>query len=122
MATPAGSGPSGDRVFFVAVGSAALTMLGAFLIYVLLEKLPGIVQLSALVPLALCLGVGLGRLAGGQTFKAAGVGAFVGMLVLWTPVVFATYGFGLLYLPLLALYALIVSWGAKIGGKSTSIL
>jgi hypothetical protein len=43
-----------------------------------------------------------------------GVGAFLAVAVLWTPVVLTTYGFALVAVPLLAVYALLVVLGFRL--------
>lgn len=45
------------------------------------------------------------------------MGAFVGISILWTPVVVVTYGFALLALPLLAAFAMLSFFGAKLGAN-----
>jgi len=46
---------------------------------------------------------------------ALGIGSFIGILILWLPVVLATYGFALLALPFLAAFATLVVAGATLG-------
>jgi hypothetical protein len=108
--------PSAAKMFATGAGSAALSITAAFLIYIMLEDWPGIVQLLALAAAGLLIGCLLGCVAGSEFSKAIGAGAFAGPLVLWTPVVFVTYGFALLYLPLFILYALVVAFASKAGG------
>jgi hypothetical protein len=116
MAAPVFDKPSPTKTFALGAGSGIATMLGTFIIYLTTERFPGVVSLTAMVPMGLVIGCLLGLVAGSNLAKAVGIGAFIGILILWTPVVVVTYGFALLALPLLALYSSLVAVGAKVGG------
>jgi hypothetical protein len=55
----------------------------------------------------------LGRLFGPGDHVAVGIGAFLGALLLWTPIIVVTYGLGMLGVPFLMAYAFVVALGAK---------
>ncbi|WP_395404833.1 hypothetical protein ACHMW6_01110 [Pseudoduganella sp. UC29_106] len=109
-----------SRLFAAGASSAALSAAAAFLIYVMLEEQPGIVQLAALAAAGVLIGILVGCVAGAGYAKVTGAGAFAGTVVLWTPVVLVTYGFALLYLPLFALYGVLVALASKAGGALRS--
>lgn len=95
--------------------SAGASLLVVFLNYTSFENFPGIVRLCALVISGFAIGIGQGLFIGRPWHGAIGIGAFVGLLIGWVPVVMVTYGFALLGLPLLAIFATLVFLGAKFG-------
>lgn len=100
---------------FIGISSAILSMLVAFFNYTALEHFSGIVRLIAIVLSALAIGICQGFFVRRSTHTMVGKGAFYGLLLLWSPVVLVTYGFALMALPLLAAFAMLVFFGAKVG-------
>ena len=101
------------RQFTAGLCSALLSLLSAWLVYAGLEGAPGAVVLLAVALAGFCAGVGLGLVFGAAATMEVGLGAFLAALLLWTPVVLATYGFALIALPGLALFGWIVGQGAR---------
>jgi hypothetical protein len=99
------------------VSSAVVSFFVAYFNYIGLENFPGIARLAAIVSSALLIGMCHGFFIRGLASSAVGFGAFWGRLILWSPVVAVTYGFALMALPLLAAFAVIVFFGAKIGAS-----
>ncbi|MES2832453.1 MAG: hypothetical protein V4695_10715 [Pseudomonadota bacterium] len=95
--------------------SAVITCFVAFLNYTELENFSGIVRLLAIVLSGLAIGMCQGVFVDREMHMAIGLGAFYGMLVLMSPVIVVTYGFALMSLPLLAVFAMLVFFGAQIG-------
>jgi hypothetical protein len=104
-------------------GATKLAIGGASFLCNLLVLAGAVVLVGALAAPAVfiavfLLGFSVGCLLG-SAFKASmpwavGVGAFAATLLMYLPVVFATYGFALLGLPLLVLYAACVAAGAHL--------
>lgn len=97
------------------ISSAAITLLVVFANYAGLENFSGAVRLLAIILSALAIGAGQGFFVQRARHKTVGIGAFVGLSILWLPVVFVTYGFALMGLPFLAAFAMLVFLGAKAG-------
>ncbi|WGG53218.1 hypothetical protein [Rugamonas sp. DEMB1] len=99
----------------IGITSAVISFLGAYFNYSGLEDFSGIVRLIAIILSALAIGMCQGFIVDRAGHRAIGTGAFFGILILFSPVVVVTYGFALMALPLLAAFALLVFFGAKIG-------
>jgi hypothetical protein len=105
------------RTGFIGVSSATISLLVAFFNYRSLENFSGTVRLVAIVLSALVIGMCQGFFVQRSGHRAVGIGAFFGLLILWSPVVLVTYGFALMALPLLAALAMLVFFGTKIGAN-----
>ncbi len=97
--------------------SIILSTLSASLVYMVFEAYPGWVKLLAIVFCALLIGALQGFFIRPSHHKVVGIASFIGIVILWLPVVLATYGFALLALPLLAAFARLVLAGATLGSK-----
>ena len=97
--------------------SAVVSFFAAFFVCTSFENFSGMVRVSAVVAAALAIGACQGLFIERQWHKAVGLGTFVGMFILWLPVIAVTYGFALLALPLLAAFAVLVFYGAKLGAR-----
>jgi hypothetical protein len=102
------------RAGYAGALSALVIPAAAFLAFTSFENSPGIIQLAAVGISALVAGIVEGLLVERSCLDAIGWGTFAGSLVLWSPVVIATYGFALLGLPILAGLAALVWFGAKL--------
>lgn len=102
----------GRRLFSVVCSFVASVLCVYFLLFNS-EAWPAWAKLGALAAAAFAAGTIQGKLIGGEYVKTAVLGAFLGVLLLWTPVVLVTYGFALLALPLLIAYAAIVGAGVR---------
>lgn len=100
-----------------ALSSALITCIVAVLNYFWLENYSGMIRLVVIVMSALASGVCQGLFVDDRSLRATGFGAFFGLLVLMSPVIAATYGFALMSLPLLAMLAMLVFFGA-VGGRT----
>ena len=105
------------KIGLIGISSAIITFLVAFSNYRGLEDFSGIIRLIAIVLSALAIGMCQGFFVERAGHLAIGTGAFFGLLILYSPVVVVTYGFALMALPLLAAFALLVFFGAKIGAN-----
>jgi amino acid transporter len=105
------------KIGFIGICSAVITLLVAFFNYRGLENFSGIVRLVSIVSSALVIGICQGFFVQRSDHRALGMGAFFGLLILWSPVVMVTYGFALMALPLLAAFAMLVFFGAKVGAN-----
>jgi hypothetical protein len=101
----------------IGVSSAAISLCVAYCNYVALENFSGAVRLFSIVLCALAVGVCQGVFVQRAEHKAVGMGAFFGLLTLWLPVIVVTYGFALMALPLLAAFAMLVFYGARVGAN-----
>jgi len=101
----------------IGISSAIIIFFVAFFNYRSFENFSGIVRSVAIVLSVLVMGMCQGFFVQRSGHRAVGVGAFFGLLILWLPVVLATYGFALMALPLLAGLAMLVFFGAKIGAN-----
>lgn len=101
----------------IGISSAVLSFFVAFFNYTGLENFSGIIRLAAIVSSALAIGICQGFFVQRSGHRTVGIGAFFGLLILWSPVVMVTYGFALMALPLLVAFAMLVSFGAKIGAN-----
>jgi hypothetical protein len=106
------------RTILIALFSAVVSASGWLAVYRGFEHHSGTARILGFGVAALLIGLLQGRLFGAAAYKAAGVGAFLGVCVLWAPVVLLTYGFALAGLPYLATYAGIVAVGAQWGAKA----
>lgn len=105
------------KIGLFGISSAVITFFVAFFNYRSLENFSGIVRLIAIVLSALAIGMCQGFFVQRSGHRALGMGAFFGLLILWSPVVMVTYGFALMALPLLAAFAMLVLFGAKVGAN-----
>ena len=103
------------RTILIALFSALASAAIGLAAYRGLEHLPGTIRIIGFGAAALVVGLLQGRLFGAGAYKAAGVGAFLGVCVLWAPVVLASYGFALAGLHYLVAYAGIVAVGVQWG-------
>ncbi|NHQ92059.1 hypothetical protein [Janthinobacterium lividum] len=103
------------RTGLIGALSAVLSFLAVFLVYTSFENFPGMVNVLAIAACGLVIGVCQGFLIQRPQHRTIGMATFAGLLILWLPVVFVTYGFALLALPLLAAFALLVFFGARLG-------
>lgn len=78
----------------------------------------GFVLVAAFAACAAGAGMVLGRVFGSGYANSIGVGAMLALLLLWTPVVFVTYGFALAGIPILIAYAYCFVLGARWSGRS----
>lgn len=101
----------------IAISSAAISLFIAYCNYIALENFSGTIRLFAIVLSALAVGVCQGIFVQRDKHRAVGIGAFFGLLTLWLPVIVVTYGFALMALPLLAAFAMLVFYGARIGAS-----
>ena len=101
----------------IGIASAAISLFVAYCNYIALENFSGTVRLFAIVLSALVVGVCQGVFVQRAEHRAVGMGAFFGLLALWLPVIVVTYGFALMALPLLAAFAMLVFYGARIGAR-----
>lgn len=106
---------SAARTGWIGTLSAILSFLAVFLIYTSLEHFPGTVTVLAIVVCGFVIGLGQGWFVQPPQHRTIGMATFVGLLILWLPVVLVTYGFALLAVPLLAAFALLVFFGARLG-------
>jgi cobalamin synthase len=106
---------STGRTGLIGTLSAILSFLAVFLIYTSLEPFPGAVTVLAIAVCGVVIGLGQGWCIQPPQHRTIGMATFVGLLILWLPVVFVTYGFALLAVPLLAVFALLVFFGARLG-------
>jgi hypothetical protein len=97
--------------------SSVAAIVGAIGTYFLFPGTSPVVFTLALIAVELTLGIGIGFFACDASIKSIGFGAFVGLLIVWTPVVAVTYGFALLALPLLFLTAGALAVGSRLGRK-----
>jgi hypothetical protein len=105
------------RTILIALFSAVLSASGGLAVYRGFEHLPGTARIVGFGVAALLIGLLQGRLFGAAAYKAAGVGAFLGVCVLWAPVALVTYGFALAGIHYLITYAGIVAVGVQWGAK-----
>jgi hypothetical protein len=102
----------------MAVGAASFA--GNLAILTALAVFGNAVGLTGIVGGAILLGFSLGCVLGTRTagsLLAIGLGAFAAALTAWLPVIFVTYGFGLLALPLLGMYGCTGALGAHMGRR-----
>jgi hypothetical protein len=97
--------------------SAVVGFLVAYFVQISFEHLTLPLRWVVMLVSALAAGAFQGLLFGQSWPKVIGIGSFVGLLVLWSPVVVVTYGFALAAVPLLAAIALLVFFGARLGAK-----
>jgi uncharacterized membrane protein len=95
--------------------SAVLSFLAVFLIYMSFDNFSAMVNLFAIVLCGLGIGIIQGFFIKRPQHRTIGIATFVGILILWLPVVLVSYGFALLALPLLAAFAMLVFFGARLG-------
>ncbi|MCX7294165.1 hypothetical protein [Janthinobacterium sp.] len=103
------------QVGLIGIVSATTSIGAAFLAYMYAEPLPDALKVLTVIAVGLVTGILQGMLLGSSWLKTIGISAFLGALLLWTPVVLVTYGFAVVALPLLAAFAAIVWVGGKLG-------
>lgn len=81
--------------------------------YQLGEGWPGLVRLGGFAVTGFAAGLAQGRLFGSAYARHIAVGAFVGLLILWIGPTIISYGFALLFVPVLAVYAWVIGYGAR---------
>ena len=108
------------RTILIALFSAVASALTGLAAYRCFEHLPATIRILGFGAAALAIGLLQGKLFGAAAYKAAGVGAFVGVCVLWTPVVLVTYGFALAGIHYLIAFAGIVAVGVQWGAKASA--
>lgn len=101
----------------IGVVSALGSILAVFLVYASLEKYSWVVNAFAIVLSGLAIGMLQGWFVQPARHRTIGLGSFSGILLCWLPVVAVTYGLALLALPLLAAFALLVFFGARLGSQ-----
>ena len=106
---------SAARTGLIGTLIAILGFLAVLLIYTSLELFPGTVTVLAIVVCGFVIGLGQGWLIQPSQHRTIGMATFVGVLILWLPVVLVSYGFALLAVPLLAAFAQLVFFGARQG-------
>jgi len=104
------------RTLAATAASLVATPLCAVGFFIGAESLPDWARIAGLIALAPLLGLMLGALFGRDAFKPIGLGAFAGLLLIWTPLVLVTYGMALMGIPLLAAYAACVALGVRFSG------
>ena len=105
------------RAGLIVISSAAMSLCVAYCNYITLENCSGAVRLFAIVLSALAVGVCQGLFVQKSEHRVVAMGAFLGLLSLWLPVIVVTYGFALMALPLFAAFAMLVFYGARIGAS-----
>ncbi|WP_409026878.1 hypothetical protein OX462_19845 [Janthinobacterium sp. SUN098] len=108
---------SKKQIGLVGILSATTSIGAAFLAYMYAESLPDVLKVLAVIAAGLLTGILQGIVLGSSWLKTIGISAFLGALVLWTPVVLVTYGFAVVALPLLAAFAAIIWLGGKLGAS-----
>lgn len=78
------------------------------------DLLPGFAHLAALPVIAFVAGYLQGRMIGRQHYFSIGFGALLALLVVWSPLVYLTYGFALMGVPILVVLAICVGLGATL--------
>lgn len=104
---------SKNSSFAIVLGSAVAGGISVIGTYVTVQGVSSLTFVLALALVGMLVGGLVGIWAGDKSAKMVGVGAFIGVFIIWLPVVAVTYGFALLALPLLLLYALIMAIGSK---------
>ncbi|MBA5604443.1 hypothetical protein H3H36_03590 [Duganella sp. FT3S] len=105
------------KTVIIGVFSAVVNPLIAFIVHTAFENFSGSAQWLVVVMIGLSTGMLEGIFIGRPWHRTIGIGTFIGTLILWSPVVMATYGFALLALPLLATFAVLVWFGTKLGNN-----
>jgi hypothetical protein len=105
------------RTAIIGACGAVANPLAAFTAHTVFEEFPGLVQWLAVVVTGLSIGILEGIFIARSLHRAIGIGTFVGLLIMWSPVVLVTYGFALLALPLLAGFSVLVWFGMKLGNS-----
>ncbi len=112
------------RTILIALFSAAASAACAFAAFRFPVQLSDSASIIASGLFALVLGLLQGKLFGPAAYKAVGVGTFLGLCVIWAPVVIVTYGFALAGLPYLVAYAGIaavgVQWSVKLAPRKAA--
>jgi Mg/Co/Ni transporter MgtE len=104
-----------SQTAIVGACGAVANPLAAFIAHTVFEDFSGLVQWLAVVITGLSIGMLEGIFIARPLHRAIGIGTFIGLLIIWSPVVMVTYGFALLALPLLAAFAVLVWLGTKLG-------
>jgi hypothetical protein len=103
-------------IFSTAFSFVASPLCG-YLFFLYSEQIPGMGRIAAFIFAGFAVGAAQGAIFGHSLYKSIAAGAFLGLLLLWTPVVFVTYGFALLGLPLLMVFAGCIAVGARCSGR-----
>lgn len=96
---------------------AAMSILALWIVHIKLESFSLPVRLAAVVVSGVAIGMGLGFSFDRRWHKAISRGAFIGIFIVWLPVLVVTYGFALIALPLLLAYAWLVQEFARLGAR-----
>jgi tetrahydromethanopterin S-methyltransferase subunit F len=97
---------------FSAASSFLSSLFGVWITYRYAEGIGTVVVTCAFYIVGILLGCANGLLFGRNSAKTIGYAALFAVLLLWTPVVLATYGFALIAIPLVIAYAACVYFGA----------
>jgi 1,4-dihydroxy-2-naphthoate octaprenyltransferase len=112
------------QTILIALFSAAVSAACGFAALHLSDALPSSINLIVLGLVALFIGLLHGKLFGPAAYKAVGVGAFLGLCIIWTPMALITNGWALAGLPYLVAYAGIaavgVQWSAKLAPRKSA--
>lgn len=103
---------------FAAVFSFLSSLFAVWTTYRYAEPAGGVKLLCAFYIVGFLLGCVHGLLFGRNNAKIVGYGAFVAVLLLWTPVMFVTYGFAIIGIPFLIAYAACITVGAQLVTKN----
>lgn len=90
----------------------------ALLVHHYLAGQSGTTMAVRMILAGLCVGVIHGWFFPRRYARHIAIAAFFALCLLWTPVVLASYGFGLIALPILLIYALAVFFGARFGAEN----
>lgn len=97
--------------------SAIISLGAAFLVYIHTENLAGVASILTVLAAGFAAGLLQGAIAGRPWLNTIAISALLGALLLWLPILFVTYGFALLALPLLVAFAAVVWMGARLGAR-----
>jgi hypothetical protein len=99
--------------------SSFVTSIGlALSVYYSLASKSGVTIGTVILMAGLVMGVVHGWFFDLHLARRIGIAAFLALCLLWTPIVIGTYGFALMALPILAIYAFIVFVGAQFGARN----
>lgn len=114
MINPSRLRPS-DRMIgkFSIAFSATTVVIFVYLFFMKSENFFWPLRLIAIVALGFFIGFVEGALFGSSRYKLIGIGSFCGLFFLWLPSVLVTYGFSLMFVPVLLGYAAIFAIGAR---------
>jgi hypothetical protein len=106
-----------SKTAIIGACGAVANPLAAFIAYTVFEEFPGLAQWLAVAITGLSIGMLEGIFIARPLHRAISLGTFIGLLIMWSPVVLVTYGFALLALPLLAGFAVLVRLGMTLGNS-----